>query len=290
MDKRFPGACVPYVAELIDIAEERAHRRAGGAPTPGKRVFPRISGRNKGKKNGAEEEDDVPPRVMRDFAIDAKAAVADIVAAAAEIAVSRAAVSTGDDADEQQQQQRKQEQQSSIPSEELLEGTVAEEGGAAPIDPVVELQVQSQQQLSFSIDEPVVLSPAIIAALAPFAPPPNDDDLASMYRERLMLYASEVAPEIEQHIESAFERFADRPLLLFASCERKYPNTTNEYVEDLVATTVSILLPHHDITKECVEDLIAMIPIEIKVDALADYAYALMLVRVCLLLYTNHRR
>ena len=52
IDKRFPGANVPYVSELIAIAEERAQRRAGTEPTPGRRVFPLLMG------GGKDEEEE----------------------------------------------------------------------------------------------------------------------------------------------------------------------------------------------------------------------------------------
>ena len=82
----------------------------------------------------------------------------------------------------------------------------------------------------------------ILAAIEQFAPPADDDDLQPIYLARLHLYTSEVAPEAAERVQAAFNACGDQPLLLFASCERQHPDTTNAYVADLIACTVSIFV------------------------------------------------
>lgn len=81
---------------------------------------------------------------------------------------------------------------------------------------------------------PIALRQEEIATLLALLPPADGCDLRGAFLERLTAYASEVAPEIADHVHAAFSQFADSPLVLFASCERQHPGTTGEFVGDLV--------------------------------------------------------
>ena len=79
------------------------------------------------------------------------------------------------------------------------------------------------------------------AATADASSAVTDADLRPLLLDRLRLYAEEVAPPLLPRVDSAFAQFSDRPLVLFAVCERANPGTTSAYIDDLLQAIVSAL-------------------------------------------------